>query len=155
MSDNNLPKIKIDAMYDDIDYSFQESIKLNEDLREVIEDVYKLALLNMGKVALSNFHLKYIGMFDKLVNKSENNQELYNLSSSLSSSINSYFLNLNSNLYIKDKTELIKLKNILEVSLILMEGVIEDNDVDLAYESFFQIKRRIKKGNFYKKPITS
>lgn len=55
MSDNNLPKIKIDAMYDDIDYSFQESIKLNEDLREVIEDVYKLARIKKG-----NFYKKPI-----------------------------------------------------------------------------------------------
>ena len=50
-----------------------------------------------------------------------------------------------------DIDDLNELKFTLEVSLIIIEAVLEDKDIELAYEVFFNIDRRIERKKLYKK----
>ena len=80
----------------------------------------------------------------------ENDEELIDFADSLITIINSYFKELDSNLNIKSQSDLEELKYILQISLILMEEVQESKNIELAYESFFQIERRVEKHHLYK-----
>lgn len=141
-------------VYDDIPNSFKCAININPLFKNEIDDIYKRTLLNYGKTTLSAFHLKYMEMFNLLAQHyKEDNEELLDFANSLITIINLYFKELNSNLNIKTQRDLEELKYILGISLILMQEVVEDKSIELAYESFFQIERRIEKHNLYKKAI--
>ena len=81
--------------------NFKESLKINPKFKTQIPDVYSKALLNLGRTYLSLFHLKYLEMFEDLALHYGDNDELYELSDSLTGIIDSYFSELNDNLYIR------------------------------------------------------
>ena len=56
---------------------------------------------------------------------------------------------MDNSLSIKNSTDLKELKYILAFSEIMLGNIIEDNDISLAYESFFQLERRIKKKKLF------
>lgn len=138
--DGNLQKFKL-SFGDDLKNTFKYTINTNILLKRDIEEIYERFLINSGKSILSRFHLRYILMFEELAK--QNN--LSEFSEDLHSNINLYFEYLNHSLFIKKKADLEELEYILNFSLIMLEAVIEDNDIGLAYESFFQVERRIKK----------
>lgn len=55
--------------------------------------------------------------------------------------------NLYGNFELKSVDDLKKLKNIFEICMILIDGAIANEDLELGYESVFQFERRIKKFN--------
>lgn len=55
--------------------------------------------------------------------------------------------NLYKNFELKSVDNLKKLKNIFEICMILIDGAIANEDLELGYESVFQFERRIKKFN--------
>lgn len=55
--------------------------------------------------------------------------------------------NLYNNFKLKSVDDLKKLKDIFEICMILIDGAITDEDLELGYESVFQFERRIKKFN--------
>lgn len=55
--------------------------------------------------------------------------------------------NLYKNFELKSIDDLKKLKDIFEICMILIDGAIADEDLELGYESVFQFERRIKKFN--------
>lgn len=55
--------------------------------------------------------------------------------------------NLYKNFELKSVDDLKKLKDIFEICMILIDGAIVDEDLELGYESVFQFERRIKKFN--------
>lgn len=55
--------------------------------------------------------------------------------------------NLYKNFELKSVDDLKKLKNIFEICMILIDGAIANEDLELGYESVFQFERRIKKFN--------
>ncbi len=150
----SLPEIKIflddDLFLNNLNNNFRYSISLNPTLEKEIINVYNRALLNSGKLTLNVFHLSYLEIFEELVKTQDNKEDLFEFSNSLIKLINRYFEKLDSNLFLKSEKDLEKLKNILKISLILMEGSVKDLDIELAYESFFQVERRIKKEKLYK-----
>lgn len=153
----NLSEIKVfipnENIFSNINNSFKCSISLNPVLEKEIFDIYKRTLLNSGRLTLNIFHLKYLELFENLVNINNDSENLYELSDSIIKILNVYFNELDNNLLIQSQKDLEKLKNILEISLILMEGSIEDSDIELAYESLFQVERRIKKEKLYKESV--
>lgn len=153
----NLPEIKVfmpdEDIFNNINNSFKYSISLNPLLENEILNIYKRTLLNSGKLTLNIFHLKYLELFENLVKENKNSEDLFELSDSLIKIIDFYFDKLDNNLFIQSPKDLEKLKNILEISLILMEGSVDNLDIELAYESFFQVERRIEKEKLYKKSL--
>lgn len=55
--------------------------------------------------------------------------------------------NLYKNFELKSVDDLKKLKDIFEICMVLIDGAIADEDLELGYESVFQFERRIKKFN--------
>lgn len=55
--------------------------------------------------------------------------------------------NLYKNFKLKSVDDLKRLKDIFEICMILIDGAIADEDLEMGYESVFQFERRIKKFN--------
>ena len=55
--------------------------------------------------------------------------------------------NLYKNFKLKSVDDLKKLKDIFETCMILIDGAVVNEDLELGYESAFQFERRIKKFN--------
>ena len=145
VSENKM--LKISNACGSITDNFRKSIDINPQFESEIDKLYRKTLLNFAKTAVCMFHLRYIEMFESLAeNPSE---KVIEFSNSLLDVINSFFKKLESDIDISNEKDLEELRYILEISLIMMDGVIEDDDVELAYESFFQIERRLKKANLY------
>lgn len=141
--------INITNVYNDISNNFRNSIKINPQIKNEIEEVHNRALLNFGRSVLSFFNLKYLEMFEELAGFYEHDEKLFDLSKSIINVFNSYFKELNNNLSLKNEKDFDELKFILEISLITLEEIIEDKNIELAYEAFFQIERSIEKEKLY------
>lgn len=155
--DYNLPEVKInmlnESLFSDIKNNFFYSISLNPLLENDIFEVYKRYLLNSGRLAINYYHIEYLKLFEILAKNYHMSDNLTELSNSLINIIDFYFRELDKNIFIQSNKDLEKLKNILEISLILMEGSIQDSDIELAYEAFFQVERRIKKEKLYRPSV--
>lgn len=147
INENELTNIT--TVYHDIHGNFRNSINVNPQIENEIEEVCNRALLNFGRSILSFFNLKYLEMFEELARHYEYDEKLFELSKSIIQVFNSYFKELNDNLFLKNEKDFDELKFILEISLITIEEVVEDKDIELAYEAFFQIERSIEKENLY------
>ena len=137
------------TVYHDIPNNFKNSINVNPQIENEIEDVCNRALLNFGRSILSFFNLKYLEMFEDLASYYESDEKLFDLSKDIIQVFNSYFKELNDNLFLKDEKDFDELKFILEISYITLEEIVEDKNIELAYEAFFQIERSIEKENLY------
>lgn len=135
----------LDDIADNLKNDFKYAINTNPELENDIEEICNRNLLNEGKTILSRFHLKYILIFEELAKRNS----LFEFSEDLHLNINSYFKHLDNSLSIKNSTDLKELKYILAFSEIMLGNIIEDNDISLAYESFFQLERRIKKKKLF------
>lgn len=149
-----LPEVKInmlnESIFKDIKKNFFYSISLNPLLENDIFEVYKRYLLNSGRLAINYYHLEYLRLFESLAKDYHMSDNLIELSNSLINIIDSYFRELDKAISIQSNKDLEKLKNILEISLILMQGSVQDSDIELAYEAFFQVERRIKKEKLFR-----
>lgn len=147
INENELSNIT--NIYHDIPNNFRNSITINPQIKNEIEKVHNRALLNFGRSVLSFFNLKYLEMFEELARYYEHDEKLFDLSKSIINVFNSYFKELNDNLSLKNEKDFEELKFILEISLITLEEIIEDKNIELAYEVFFQIERSIEKEKLY------
>ena len=147
INENELAKIT--TIYHDIPNNFRNSININPQIENEIKEVHNRALLNFGRSILSFFNLKYLEMFEELSKFYEYDEELFELSKSIIKIFNSYIKELNDNLLLRNENDFDELKFILGISLITLEEIVEDKDIELAYEAFFQIERSIEKEKLY------
>lgn len=138
---------------DDILSSFEYSLRINPNLEDEINSVYKRIFLNIGKTEVSIFNFKYLTMFESLAKKNEGNENtnLEKLSKSMIKYMGAYFRELDVYLNIENKKELDDLNYILKLSSFVLDDAIEEEDVELAFEPFFQLESRIKHSLLYKK----
>ena len=142
--------VNMTTVYQDIQSNFRNSITINPQMKNELEEVHNRALLNFGRSILSFFNLKYLEMFEELSAYYEYDEKLFELSKSIINVFNSYFKELNENLLLKNEKDFEELKFILEISLITIEEIVEDKNIELAYEAFFQIERSINKEKLYR-----
>ena len=145
---SEIEMFKMSSLCNNIQDNFKCSININPQFEYEIGDLYKRTIINFAKTTINMFNLRYMEMFDNLAN-SNDDEEIIDFSETLLGFINSFFKKLEQKIVVNSEKDLIELRYVLEVSLILMDGVIEDNDIELAYESFFQIKRRLKREHLY------
>lgn len=143
---------KMCSLCNNISDNFKCSIDINPQFEYEIGDLYKRTITNFAKTTINMFNLRYMKMFDNLANNNDD-EDIIEFSETLLGFINSFFKKLEQNIIVNTEKDLNELRYILEISLILMDGVIEDNDIELAYESFFQIERRLKREHLYQKTI--
>ena len=147
INENELANIT--TIYQDIPNNFRNSININPQIENDIKEVHNRALLNFGRSILSFFNLKYLEMFEELSRYYEHDEKLFELSKSMIKVFNSYFKELNDNLFLKNERDFEELKFILGISLITLEEIVEDKNIELSYEAFFQIERSIEKEKLY------
>ena len=58
--------VNMTTVYRDIQSNFRNSITINPQMKNEIEEVYNRALLNFGRSILSYYNLKYLEMFEEL-----------------------------------------------------------------------------------------
>ena len=125
---------------EDIGIHFSKSIEFNPKLDLEIRKVYQKTLNNRAKFILGCFHLN---VFENLESIVRNTNESDDFILDLSEFIADYFDDADSNLNIKNLKVLMSLIDLKLSSVILI--VLLKNDVELIYESFYQLKSRLQK----------
>ena len=134
-------------VFENIDINFSNSIKYNSKINSDIQCVYKRALNDKGKFLLDCFHLN---LFENVEKITHNINESSDFLEDLSDFISRFFTQININLDLKTIHDLNSMIHILNVSSIILDNALEENDIEMLYESFYQIEGRIKKEGLLK-----
>ena len=109
-----------------------------------INKVYKRTLNNRAKFILGCFHLN---IFDTLENIVKTTNESDDFILDLSEFIVNYFDKIDNELNICSLQEFDEFIHVLKLSSIIIEGAVEENDMELFFEAFYQVQSRFKKEN--------
>ncbi|WP_296811660.1 hypothetical protein [uncultured Methanobrevibacter sp.] len=130
--------------YENIEINFSKSIEFNPKLDFEIKKVYHRTLNNNAKFVLGCFHLN---IFDTLESIVGNTNESDDFILDLSEFIANYFDDANSNLNIKNLRDFKEFLFDLKLASIILNTAFEENDMELIYESFYQLKSRFEKNH--------
>lgn len=138
-----IPKNEIDNYYffENVDVNFKYSINSNPNINPEIKKIYVRTLNNKAKFILDCFHLNVIWAAERII---QNNDCACELIDSLLTYISEFFDNVETNLKISNIHELEKLNFILRLTSITLDNAVKYNDVELAFESFFQVENRLE-----------
>ena len=131
-------------VYENINVSFSKSIEFNPKLLFEINKVYRRTLNNRAKFILGCFHLN---IFDSLESIVRTTNESDDFILDLSEFIGNYFDKIDYELNICSLEEFDEFIHFLKLSSIIIEDAIEENDMELLFEAFYQIQSRFKKEN--------
>ena len=127
---------------EDVEIHFSKSIEFNPKLNLEIRKVYQRTLNNRAKFILGCFHLN---VFENLESIVRNTNESDDFILDLSEFIADYFDDADSNLNIKNLKDFDEFLVDLKLSSIILNSALEENDMELIYESFYQLKSRLQK----------
>lgn len=131
-------------VYENIEVSFSKSLEFNPNLFSEINKVYKRTLNNQAKFILGCFHLN---IFDSLEAIVRNTGESDDFVLDLSEFIANYFDDIDQELNIQSPPDFEEFIHILKLSSIIIEDACQENDMELIFEAFYQIKSRFEKEN--------
>lgn len=129
-------------VYENIEVNFPKSIELNPKLLREINKVYERTLNNQAKFILGCFHLN---IFDSLESIVANTCETDDFILDLSEFIADYFDKMEYDLQVNSLKEFHEFMHILKLSSIIINDAVEENDMELIFEAFYQIQSRFKK----------
>lgn len=129
-------------VYENIEVNFSKSLEFNPKLLSEINKVYERTLNNRAKFILGFFHLN---IFDSLETIVRNTDESDDFILDLSEFIADYFDKIELELDINSLKEFNEFIHILKLSSIIINDAIEENDMELIFEAFYQIQSRFKK----------
>ena len=129
-------------IYENVEVNFSKSLEFNPKLLSEINKVYKRTLNNMAKFILGFFHLN---IFDSLETIVKNTDEVDDFILDLSEFIADYFDKIEFKLDIISLKEFNEFIHILKLSSIIINDAIEENNMELIFEAFYQIQSRFKK----------
>lgn len=127
---------------EDVEIHFSKSIEFNPKLDLEIRKVYRRTLNNRAKFILGCFHLN---VFENLESIVRNTNESDDFILDLSEFISDYFDDADSKLNIKNLKDFDEFLVDLKLSSIILNSALEENDMELIYESFYQLKSRLQK----------
>lgn len=128
--------------YENVEIHFSKSIEFNPKLNLEIKKVYQRTLNNRAKFILGCFHLN---IFENLESIVRNTNESDDFILDLSEFIAEYFDDVDSNLNIINLKDFDEFLFDLKLSSIILNSAVEENDMELIYESFYQLKSRLQK----------
>lgn len=123
---------------------FNVSLEINPQLEFEIKKVYNRTLDSYIKYILGGFHLNLIKKVDQMVNN-DRNEEIEELILDFTNFIGVFFDEKYHSLKCNNFDELDDLMYILKLCSIMVVDALEEDDVELAFESFFQIESRINR----------
>lgn len=131
--------------YEDIDVNFSKSIEFNPKLLFEIDKVYKRTLNDRAKFILGCFHLNIFDSLETIVRRTNESDDFI---LDLSEFIANYFDKINDDLNICSLQEFDEFIHILKLSSIIIEDAVEEKDMELFFEAFYQLQSRFKMENF-------
>ena len=132
-------------IFDNIEDNFSKSILINSKLYEEIKTSYQRTLNNRAKFFLGSFQLTIFNIVENIVNNCDDYE--VDFIEDLTDFISVYFKKTDQNLNIKNKKDFEEFIIILKLSSLILKNAMIDNNLDLIYESFYQIQSRLKKEN--------
>ena len=130
-------------IFDNIEYNFSKSILINQKLSEEIKTSYQRTLNNRQSFFLGTFQLTIFTIVENIVNNCDDYE--IDFIEDLTDFISQYFKKTDQNLNIRTKKDFEEFIIILKLSSLILENAKADNNLDLIYESFYQIQSRLKK----------
>ena len=128
--------------FESYEVNFSKSIEINPELDDEIKKVYDRTLNNQAKSLIGCFHLKIFKCLESILRtKNEPDDFIFDLSDFIAN----YFDKVDYKLNIKNLNDFNELIIILEVSSILIDIALDENDLEWIYEPFYQIESRLKK----------
>lgn len=128
--------------FENIEFNFSKSIEFNPKLNSEIKKVFQRTLNNKAKVILGYFHLN---IFDSLEIIVRNTDEPDDFIFDLSEFIANYFDSVDHSLNIENLHDFEEFMFDLKLASIIMINAISENDMELIYESVYQLQIRLKK----------
>ena len=132
-------------IFDNIEDNFSKSILISSKLYEKIKTSYQRTLNNRAKFFLGSFQLTIFNIVENIVNNCDDYE--VDFIEDLTDFISVYFKKTDQNLNIKNKKDFEEFIIILKLSSLILKNAMIDNNLDLIYESFYQIQSRLKKEN--------
>ena len=129
-------------VFENIEINFSDSIKYNSEISSDIKYAYHRSLNDRGKFLIDCFHLNLFNNVEKITHNIGDSSDFLE---DMSDFISQFFAQINKKLNLKNIHDLDKLIYILKISSIILDNALEDNDMDMIYESFYQMEGRIKK----------
>ena len=129
-------------IYENIDVTFSKSIEFNPKLFFEINKVYQRTLNNRAKFVLGCFHLNLFESLETIVRTTKESDDFI---LDLSEFIANYFDKIDQELNICSLKEFDEFIHVLKLSSIIIEDALEENDMELFFEAFYQIQSRFKK----------
>jgi len=145
---NNLKKnfIKEDYWKKNFKYLIKEDKHFKNEITKISKRLYN----HKAHSSINFYHLKYFELFNQLLEK---NESLLSSKIWVKENFDILFDEIEREIIIENETQFEKLSLILEISNILLNESIEENNEEIFLESFFQLKSRIKKYFKYEKTV--
>ena len=142
--DSTLVSIVNDELrpFESYDITFSKSIEINPKLYDEINKVYVRTLNNQAKSFIGYFHLNIFKCLEDIIRTTNEPDDFI---FDLSDFIANYFDEVEDDLNIKNFNDFNELMIILKLSSILINDALDENDMELIYEPFYQIESRLKK----------
>lgn len=128
--------------YENIEINFSKSIEFNPKLNSEIQKVYHRTLNNQAKFVLGCFHLNIFDSLESIVRETNKSDDFI---LDLSEFIADYFDNADLNLNIRNFNDFEEFLFDLKLASIILNNAFEENDMELIYESFYQLRSRFEK----------
>ena len=135
---------KIKNSFEQLDSSFKFSLRVNSKLKYEITNVYKRTLNNYAKFVLGGFQLTLFEKTEQII-RIEQNDEITALILAFTDYMKIFFDETYHYINFKSIDDIDELKYFLNLSLLLIDDALDEKNVELLFESFFQIESRIKR----------
>lgn len=130
--------------FEQLDDSFKFSLGVNPRLRFEISNVYERTLNNYARFILGGFQLTLFEKAEQMI-RLEDSEEIEEFINRFTLYMNNFFDNTYKNINFNTVDNIEELKYILTLGLLLINDAYKENDVELAFEAFYQTESRIKR----------
>lgn len=129
----------------DIKKDYGLLLEKNPDLYDEALKIQSRICTNYFKTLLGLFNLEYYEMIVHILKDKPEDEDLIDLIKSLTEYMNYFYDSLNVNLKLNDLEDFEQMQYIISVCMLLLEEAIAEDDIELAYHSFTQLKSRLSK----------
>ena len=136
--------VEIKNLFEGLEYSFKFSLDINPNLENEIKKVYLRTLNNYARFILGGFQLTLFKNAEQLIRLSCDEDSI-DLIKRFTDYMGYFFDEVFLKIRIENMDDLEQLKYILTLSLLLINDALDENNVELAFESFYQLESRIKR----------
>lgn len=136
--------VEMENLFEDLNNSFKLSLEINPNLENEIEKVCLRTLNNYARFIIGGFQLTLFRRAEQLIRLSYDENSI-DLIKRFTDYMGDFFDEIFLKIRICDMDDLHQLKYILTLSSLLINDALDENNAELAFESFYQMESRIKR----------